>query len=178
MWRRTRDQGASFDSEGIRAVAEEVVGSSLEEFFDRYVFGTHEIPFQDFFARAGYRLIVDAEATGQRDRVGYLGVRTREVNGRVRIVGVVLGSSAWHYGLNYDDEILEIGGAKVTDYASFMTALRRYGPGAKVEFLVSRFGRERSIPVTLGVRKVPVYRLDELENPSDLQLAVRRRWRG
>ncbi|NIQ31408.1 MAG: PDZ domain-containing protein, partial [Acidobacteria bacterium] len=160
MWQRTRDEGASFDSEGIRAVAEEVVGGSLEEFFDRYVFGTEEIPFEDFFGRAGYRLTVDEQATRRRDRVGYLGVRTREVDGRVRIEGVVLGSSAWRDGLNYGDEILEIGGSKVTSYQSFAIALRSFGPGAQVEFLVSRFGRERSIPVTLGARSVPVYRLE------------------
>ncbi len=178
MWRRTRDEGAAFDSEGIRAVAEEVVGGSLGEFFDHYVFGTEDIPFEDFFARAGYRLAVDTEATERRDRVGYLGVRTREVNGRVRIVGTVLGAPAWRDGLNYGDEVLAIGGTEVTDYDSFVTALRRYGPGATVEFRVARFGGERLIPVTLGARNVPVYRLEEIENPSDLQLAVRRRWRG
>ncbi len=97
-------------------------------------------------------------------------MRTREVDGRVRIVGTVLGQPAWRDGLAYGDDILAIGEDEVTDYDSFATALRSYSPGATVEFRVARFGSERSIHVTLGARSVPVYRLEEVEEPSDLQL--------
>jgi predicted metalloprotease with PDZ domain len=44
------------DSEGIRAVVEEVAGRSFEDFFRRYVSGTDEIPYDDFLGIAGLHL--------------------------------------------------------------------------------------------------------------------------
>ena len=44
------------DSDGIRAVVEEVAGKSFEDFFRRYVSGVDEIPYNDFLAVAGLQL--------------------------------------------------------------------------------------------------------------------------
>src|SRR6202050_4377904 len=44
------------DSEGIRAVVEEVAGKSFWDFFVRYVAGTDEIPYGDFLSVAGLEL--------------------------------------------------------------------------------------------------------------------------
>jgi predicted metalloprotease with PDZ domain len=44
------------DSEGIRAVVEEVAGKSFQDFFRRYVSGTDEIPYNDFLGVAGLQL--------------------------------------------------------------------------------------------------------------------------
>jgi predicted metalloprotease with PDZ domain len=44
------------DSEGIRAVVEEVAGKSFQDFFRRYVSGTDEIPYNDFLSIAGLEL--------------------------------------------------------------------------------------------------------------------------
>lgn len=44
------------DSEGIRAVVEEVTGKSFQDFFRRYVSGTDEIPYNDFLSIAGLEL--------------------------------------------------------------------------------------------------------------------------
>jgi predicted metalloprotease with PDZ domain len=57
------------DSEGIRAVVEEVSGRSFEDFFRRYVSGTDEIPYNDFLATAGLELrINDAQPANHRAR--------------------------------------------------------------------------------------------------------------
>jgi len=47
------------DSEGIRAVVEEVAGKSFEDFFRRYVSGVDPIPYNDFLAIAGLQLKTD-----------------------------------------------------------------------------------------------------------------------
>jgi predicted metalloprotease with PDZ domain len=50
-------QGKFYDeSDGIRAVVEEVAGKSFEDFFRRYVAGADEIPYDDFFSLAGLTL--------------------------------------------------------------------------------------------------------------------------
>ena len=59
------EQGKFYDdSEGIRAVVEEVAGKSFEEFFRRYVSGTDEIPYDDFLRIAGLRVISTGQAEG------------------------------------------------------------------------------------------------------------------
>jgi predicted metalloprotease with PDZ domain len=177
MWQRTRDDGAAYESSDIQAVCEEVAGGSFEEFFDKYVYGVEEIPFEEFFLLAGYRLVVDEEATAERDRAGYLGVRFGESGGPPRISGVVNGGPAARDGLNYNDLILAVDSVEVRSMNSLSTRLAGYEPGQQVEFLVSRFGEPRRIRVTLGVRSAPVYELVEVDGPTELQLAVRRRWR-
>lgn len=177
IWARTRDDGAAFDAIDIRAVCEEVAGGSFEEFFDKYIFGVDSIPFEDFFRMAGYELAVDEEATRKRDRTGYLGVWYGEADNGVRIQGVVRGGPAWRSGLNYDDQILAIDSTEVTGQGSFSTLLAAHAPGDELEFRISRLGTERTLRVTLGVRAAPVYTLIEVEQPTEKQLAVRRRWR-
>ncbi len=50
------------ESDGIRAVVEEVAGKSFEDFFRRYVAGADEIPYDDFFSVAGLALKKNASS--------------------------------------------------------------------------------------------------------------------
>jgi predicted metalloprotease with PDZ domain len=59
------------DSDGIRAVVEEVAGKSFEDFFNRYVSGTAEIPYNDLLAVAGLEL--DASTAQPADQSGQPG---------------------------------------------------------------------------------------------------------
>ncbi len=177
MWELTVDENAAFDAEAIRAICEEVAGGSFREFFDRYVFGTDDIPFEEFFRLAGYDLVVDEEATARSNRTGYMGVYLGESNGRVRLNGVVHGEPAARSGLVYGDEIIAVDGNEIAGLDAFREVLARSSAGTELELLVSRMGQERTITLTLGSRSVPVYSLVEVADPTDVQLAVRRRWR-
>ncbi|NIN72755.1 MAG: PDZ domain-containing protein [Gemmatimonadetes bacterium] len=177
MWKLTVDEDAAFDAEAIRAICEEVAGSSFREFFDRYVFGTDDIPFEEFFRLAGYDLVVDEAATARSNQTGYMGVYLGESNGRVRLDGVVQGGPAYRSGLVYGDEIIAVDGSEIAGLDALREVLARSSPGTKLELLVLRMGRERTITLTLGSRSVPVYSLVEVEDPTDVQLAVRSRWR-
>ncbi|MGD2218061.1 MAG: PDZ domain-containing protein [Gemmatimonadales bacterium] len=177
IWEKTVNEGATFDAEAIRAVCEEVAGGSFREFFDHYVFGTADIPFEEFFRLAGYELVVDEAATARSNRTGYMGVYLGEENRRVRLNGVVRGGHAYRSGLVYGDEIIAVDGDAVAGLQSFRELLGRSRPGQVLELLVSRMGQEKTVELTLGSRPVPVYRLVEVEDPTEVQLAVRRRWR-
>ncbi len=61
------------DSNGIRAVVEEVAGKSFEDFFSRYVSGTAEMPYNDFLAMAGLEL--NGSAAQPENQSGQLGER-------------------------------------------------------------------------------------------------------
>jgi predicted metalloprotease with PDZ domain len=177
MWELTVDENAAFDAEAIRAICEEVAGGSFREFFDRYVFGTDAIPFEEFFRLAGYDLVVDEAATARSNRTGYMGVYLGESNGRVVLNGVVRDGPAWRSGLAYGDEIIAADGNEISGLGPFRDLLARSSAGQELDLLVSRMGQERTITLTLGSRSVPVYSLVEVDDPTDVQLAVRRRWR-
>lgn len=177
IWEQTRDRGAEFDSEAIRAACEAVAGGSFREFFDRYVFGTEAIPFAEYFRLAGYDLVVDTAATQAQNQRGFLGVSSSESGDGLQIVGVVRGSPAWHAGINYGDIIVSVGGTRVTGSQSFTQALAPHRPGETVTVVVSRYGQTQSFDVTLAERPVPVYRLEETAQPTEKQLSVRRLWR-
>ncbi|NIR43566.1 MAG: M61 family metallopeptidase [Gemmatimonadetes bacterium] len=176
IWRRTRE-GATFDSDDIRVACEAVAGGSFQEFFDRYVFGVAEIPFGEFFALAGYELVVDEGATLARRRTGYLGAWFREANGRPVLAGLMREAPAWRDGLSYGDEILAVNGVQVTGLAALYDLLARYRPDDRIEFTISRFGARSIVHVTLGIVPTPVYRLIEVADPTEDQLAVREVWR-
>ena len=48
------------DSEGVRQAAEAVSHSDLGWFFQKYVAGTDEIPWDDFFKTVGLRVVASA----------------------------------------------------------------------------------------------------------------------
>jgi len=52
------------DSEGIRAVVEQVAGTSFQDFFRRYVAGVEEIPFDKFLDLAGLQLKTESAKAG------------------------------------------------------------------------------------------------------------------
>ncbi|MGD2152208.1 MAG: PDZ domain-containing protein, partial [Gemmatimonadales bacterium] len=176
IWERTVNDGATFGSEEIRAICEEVAGGSFRDFFERYVFGTADIPFEQFYRLAGYELVVDEAATAQSNRTGYMGAYLGESDGRVVLNGVIRDGPAYRAGVAYGDEIIAVDGDEVAGLAEFRDLMRAFGPGEQVELLVSQFGHNETITMTLGSRSVPVYRLVEVDEPTDVQLAVRGRW--
>lgn len=176
IWEGSRE-GATFESDDIRAACEEVAGGSFQPFFDAYVFGVADIPFEEFFRLAGYELVIDEAATRARRRSGYLGAGFREAGGRPTVAALVRGAPAWRDGLSYGDAVLAVDGRPVTDLASLYARIARYAPDQSVEFTIVRLGSRRVVTVTLGVAELPVYRLTESERPTADQLEVRRRWR-
>ena len=176
MWRRTRDDDAAFGTDDIRALCEEVAGGSFAEIFEKHVYGTEEVPFEDYLALAGYELKIDEEKTEERNATGYLGAAFSESDGRLKVSLVRAGSAAWRDGLNYDDEIIALNGIRLYDNDDLTRELKPHEPGEQVEFLIERHGKVRTVEVTLDERPVPIYKIEEMEEPSEEQLAVRARW--
>ncbi|HUX06862.1 MAG TPA: PDZ domain-containing protein [Acidobacteriota bacterium] len=180
MWERTHDEGAAFGTNDIRAVCEEVAGGSFDEIFDKYVYGTAEVPFEDYLGYAGYELKAEQEEEKEGEDKekpkGFLGASSRVSNGRLTVLRVVRGAPAWLGGLNFGDEMLAINGFRIPDYDAFIQQLGRYGPGETLEILISRHGKIRTLEVTLGERPYREYKIEEVGEPSEAQTAVREKW--
>ncbi len=159
LWEKFGRAGRPIVEADVRAAAAAIAGHRMDRFFDHYVHGTDELPLPALLARAGVRLRVRAawddadKAVGDRDPVK--SGRTRAWTGialhpdRTTIRNVVPDSPAWRAGLTFNDEIVAIGGARVTA-ASFGKRVADHRPGARVSFAFFRRDRLEHATVTLA----------------------------
>ena len=141
----------------FRAVAEEVAGRPLDDFFATAVDGTGELDYAPALEYFGLELVPPKPATppgGKPDATpGWLGA---DVGGDNRVRRVLRETPAYRAGLNVDDEILAIDGERID---SLDGRLERYRPDATVTLLIARRGRIRELPVTLGKKPDKTWKL-------------------
>jgi predicted metalloprotease with PDZ domain len=187
LWERFGRTGRSIVEEDVRAAAATIAGRPMDRFFARYVHGTGELPLPALLRRAGLR--VDARADwddrarppAERDPV-----RSRRARGwtgialhpdRTTIRNVVPDSPAWRAGLTFNDEVVAVGGVRVTP-ATFARRVADHPPGAAVGIAYFRRDLLEEARVTLG--ESPERKLSVAPDPaaSARARAVRRGWLG
>jgi len=77
----------------------------------------------------------------------YLGVRPKDVNGKVVVSMVYRYSPAWEAGISAEDEIIAVNGFRVND--SLSDWLKRFRVGDEVTLTISRSGKLRTITTKL-----------------------------
>jgi predicted metalloprotease with PDZ domain len=163
-------QGRFFpDSEGVRRAAEAVGHSDLGWFFQKYVGGTDEIPWDDFFKTVGLHLIQRVITIADP---GFL--VTQNFDAAPLVSAVSGGSAAEHAGLSVGDAILEINGQNVNDgFARHLAALR---PGETIHLRVRNSAGERELHWTTGARQEIDSDLNDLDGVTPEQKARRAAW--
>ena len=155
-----------------------MAGSSLEEFFARYVRGREELDFQKAFAAVGLRL-----DRGLRDSAGkpvervYLGADVAEEGDRVIVRRVYAGSAAYEQGLNTGDQIIALNNMRVDkDFFDARVAERK--PGDLINLTIFRFDDLSTLLIKLGGRTDGTYRIVPAESPTEQQRQIYRSWLG
>jgi predicted metalloprotease with PDZ domain len=154
----------------FRAVAEEVAGTSLGEFWERAIEGTAEIDYSEALDTFGLRF----RQSPQPSRP-WLGITTRNDAGRLVISQVRRDGPGWNGGLNVDDEILAIDEFRVRA-DRLEQRLQQYRPGDRVTFLVARREQLIRIPIALEREPARAWRLETLLNPTAAQTQQLDRW--
>jgi len=158
------------DSEGVREAAEAVSHTDLGWFFNKYVAGTEEIPWNDFFRGVGLRLV---QGTSTVADAGF--VATRNFDGPVTVAAVTAGSDAERAGLQVGEAILEINGKMAAQ--EFSNELARLAPGDTIALKVrGRRGGERELRWKAGSREEISYELKDVEQLTTEQQARRAAW--
>jgi predicted metalloprotease with PDZ domain len=153
------------ESAGIRAVVEEVSGTSFEDFFRRYVSGLDEIPYDQFLVHAG--LVLKSESRQSADP-GFLAGRSAE---GPTVLAVTPGSAAQAAGLRVDDVLVELNGAPITGRISAW--MRERAPGETIKVKIRRDGPERELTFAVGLREENRCTVVEAAHPTERQLRVR-----
>jgi predicted metalloprotease with PDZ domain len=157
------------DSEGVRRAAEAVSHSDLGWFFQKYVAGTDEIPWDDFFRTVGLHLVRRVISIADP---GF--VATQNFDAAPLVSAISVGSAAELAGLCVGDTILEINGQRVND--GFARHLAALFPGETIHLRVRNSAGERELQWTLGTRQEIELELADLDKVSPAQKARRAAW--
>ncbi len=168
--RYSGEQG--YTPEQFRAVAAEVAGVELDEFFADYVDGTQELDWEVPLTTFGLRF----KPVEESEEDAYLGVRTENDDGRIVVRGVPRGSPAFAAGVNVEDELIAIDGERLPH--DFSSRIARYSPHDEVELTVARRGRLRTLNVTLGMRPEERFVLEVDPDATPIQRRNFQAWLG
>jgi predicted metalloprotease with PDZ domain len=158
------------DSDGVREASEAVSHADLSWFFDKYVSGTEEIPWNDFFRSVGLRL---AEGTNTIGDAGF--VASRNFDSPMTVAAVTAGGEAERAGLQTGDTILEINGKAAGQDAS--QEVTHLTPGETITVNIrTRRGADRELKWKIGSREEVTYELKDVENVTAEQRARRAAW--
>ena len=159
----------------FRAVVEQVAGRNLQGFWDSAVQGTTELDYMEALDAFGLRFKAPVESSTDRPPKPWLGLNTRNDNGRLVITQVQRGSPADSAGLNVDDEILAIDDFRVRA-DRLENRLEQYTSGDKVTVLVARREQLVRIPVTFGAEPQKGWRLEVKPSATDAQRRLLDSW--
>ena len=157
----------------IVAAASAEAGEDMRWFFDRYVYGTEELPLPELIERAGFVVertkIGDGEDARARAWSG--------MDGRETVRSIEPNSPAAAAGLMLGDELIAVDGTRVTSVSEANERLADRGVGTTTE--LNLFRRNRLETRTLTTRENPHQRwmFTKPEDPGNAELArLRELW--
>jgi len=165
----------------FQRVCETAAGSSLDDFFARYVRGTDEFPYNQMLAAAGLEIQQAGVAIEQVDHVGdiirsaYLGAELEDSGEFVSVKSVRTGSPAYEQGLNAKDLIIAIDGERA-DTKRLIALLGSKRPGDVIRLTVFRNDDLRTLDIKLGSRIAADYQIVQVPARSEPQKRIYDSW--
>jgi len=154
----------------FQKACELMAGSSLEEFFNKYVRGTEELDYNAALEAAGLRL-----DTGGGTGSVYFGADVAMDDDRLIVRRVYAGSPAYEQGLNAGDQIVAMDNMRVTR-EFFNARMAEKKPGDLINLTIFRFDDLSTLLIKLGERREGTYRIIPLSNATEAQKRIYRSW--
>ncbi len=157
------------DSEGVREAAEAVGHADYKDFFQKYVSGTQQIPWDDFFSSVGLHL------ERRQIEIADLGFTAVHNFGMPPIaVFVKRGSAAEKAGLSPGDSIVEINGHAVS--RDFDMQLARLHPGDMLRLQIKNSLGKRDLQWKVGAGDEMQFELNNMDKLTPQQKTRRAAW--
>ena len=166
----------NYTPEDFQRTAELMAGSSLDNFFTRFVRGREELDYNAALKTVGLQL---GEADPSKPPVErlYLGADLGQEGDRLTVRRVYSGSPAYDQGLNTGDQILALDGQRVNQQ-SFMARLAEKRPGDTINLTLFRDDLLRAFTIKLGKRVAVDYRIVPVKAPTPEQTRQYKAWAG
>jgi predicted metalloprotease with PDZ domain len=158
------------DMEGVQEAAAALTHTDMAPFFEKYVRGTEEIPWDDFFRGVGLKV---EEGRNTMPDAGF--VASRNFDEPMTVSQVSAGGGAERAGLRVGDVILEINGDNVGQESSDLLDGLASGDTLRMKVQSTHAG-EHELKWKVGSREQTTYRLEDLESISPEQRARRAAW--
>jgi predicted metalloprotease with PDZ domain len=161
----------------FQKACELMAGTSLDEFFSRYVRGRDELPYNDFLSAAGLALEQPDKGnfTGDGHKVqGYLGADLEDSGDFINVKDVRAGTAAYEQGLNAKDKIVALNGRHMNKEA-FEAAIAAE-LNQPVHITVLRNDNLRTLEIKLGIKSDLPYRIRQLPSLTDEQKRIYQSW--
>src|SRR6185503_1544551 len=159
-------RGRGYTTEDFQRVAGEVAGYDLGDFFARYVRRTDVLPYDEALSYMGLRLVREVKPQPYNAGLSVNASDCRPVIGSVRN-----NSPAEDAGLQADDELVSLGGNKVT-IDNWLRVLARYKQGNRVPVVVTRDRKTISTTIVLGEPDRIEYRIEDRKDATAAQKAL------
>jgi predicted metalloprotease with PDZ domain len=169
MWEQFGKAEIGFTETQLKSIIESIAKEDLTEFYDRYIHGVEELPFNDYLAPFGLELQpVEANTP-------YLGINIKSEYGKELIKSVASNSPAQLAGIDPGDELLAIDGFKVTA-DKLEDRLKLYQAGQHISLTLFHGDRLLTLPVTLAAPQPQQYHLNSIETTSERQQQLFKNW--
>ena len=156
-------------SDGVQHAAEAITGQSFAEFFQSYVAGVHELPYNDFLAFVGLQA---AETNVRFSSPGF--TTTANLGGQPEVTKVEANSEQQRAGINLGDRVLEINGKPAGGNLDYELSQMR--EGSIVKLRIANGNGERTVKIKLVGREQHVFLLQDTPQVTPEQRAHRTAW--
>lgn len=164
-----KDPSKGFTEDRVKEICETVCGKKLDNFWKKYIYGTDELPLEEYLDVCGLKLINEtAHETPSLD------IETKSENGKYIVQKVFKGGSGYESGLNAKDEIIAIDDVRA-DEGVLKKLLKDKVEGDEVTVLIGRDGIVSEIKVKLR-SPAPKYKIEEMENMTESQKKFFDKW--
>jgi predicted metalloprotease with PDZ domain len=167
FFKKDRNYGPADFQKAVELMA----GSSLEEFFSKYVRGVQELDYNAALAAAGLKL----ETSAATDAKVYFGADVEEDEGRLMVKRVYADSPAYEQGLNANDQIVAMDNMRATK-RFFDARMAEKKPGDVVNLTIFRFDDLSSLLIKLSDKREMSYRIVPVAAPTALQKQIYANW--
>ncbi len=173
-WERFGESGEGMPERELEAIASEVAGFSLDDFFASAVRGTGELPLEALLKRHGIRVHYRA-GSGRSDKGGkpaatsadvWFGATLKASGGRASISAVANHSPAEEAGLQPGDEILAIDGLRVSA-AGVDDLLKRFRVRDKADVAIFRGDELRQHELVFTAAPLDTVYLELVAEPDE-----------
>jgi predicted metalloprotease with PDZ domain len=162
--------GGGYTLEDVVKVCGEMAGGSMREFFDKYVYGTAPLPWEEELSHAGLQLSPRGDTAKP-----WIGLATRDAGEKTSVTRVAAGSPAYRAGLDRGDEIVALNGFRVRS-ADLIERVAAAGTGTPLTITLFRDDRLREVTLHAEPNPVPDYVITKLATPTLLQRQVYEAW--
>jgi predicted metalloprotease with PDZ domain len=179
------EKNRNYTPADFQSVCELMAGSSLEDFFTRFVRGRVDLmaAYESILAAAGLELQQAGHPIGVTDTSGapltawkgYLGADLEDIGDFINVKDVRAGAPAYEQGLNAKDKIVALDGARVNK-ESFEARIAAKRAGDTARITVFRNDDLRTLDIKLGRIVDAPFRIVQTPSATDPQKHIYQSW--